>query len=263
MDQLLELKNCDLRYSDKGKGNTVVLLHGYLESIETFANFADKLAKLARVITVDLPGHGKSKLKVESCSIDEMADAVDALIVHLKLPKINIVGHSMGAYVALAYADKYVHKLQSFCLFHSSPNADTDEKKENRKREIDLILDGKKELICKASIPNTFSRNNLIKFAPEIERITKIACQTSDHGIVAALEAMMNRPDRNPILKALDIPKISIIGKEDNFIPFEMALKIAENNGMTPIVLENAGHMGFLEQEQECLHEILKTIIAC
>ncbi len=263
MDQFLQLKDYDLRYRDKGKGNTVVLLHGYLESIETFANFANDLSRLARVITVDLPGHGMSNLKVKSCSIDEMADAVDALAVHLKLKKINIIGHSMGGYVALAYADKHKHKLQSLCLFHSSPNADTNEKIQNRKREINLILDGKKELICKASIPNTFSNNNLIKFAPEIERITKIACETPDHGIVAALEAMMNRTDRNHILKALDMPKVNIMGKEDNFIPLGVAREIARINDLTPFVLQTSGHMGFIEQRQECLREIFRIIYEC
>lgn len=263
MDQFLQFKNYDLRYRDKGKGNTVVLLHGYLESIETFANFANDLSRLARVITVDLPGHGMSNLKVKSCSIEEMADAIDALAVHLKLKKINIIGHSMGGYVALAYADKYVHKLESFCLFHSSPNADTEEKKENRKREIDLILEGKKELICKSSIPNTFSNKNLKKFAHEIERITKIACETPDHGIVAALAAMMNRPDRNHVLKALDMPKVSMIGKEDNFIPMKLAGEIAKANNLTPFVLQTSGHMGFIEQRQECLREIFRIIYEC
>ena len=105
MDRYLELDNYTLRFRDKGKGNTVVLLHGYLESIETFETFADDLSSLARVITVDLPGHGLSELKTDSCSIDEMAQAVNKLVDHLKIERINIVGHSMGGYVALAYAD--------------------------------------------------------------------------------------------------------------------------------------------------------------
>ena len=251
MDQYLELENCTLRYRDKGKGNTVVLLHGYLESIETFETFANDLSRLARVISIDLPGHGLSDLKAENCSIDEMAISVDRLAEHLKLEKINIVGHSMGGYVALAYADLFTNKLESFCLFHSTPNPDTEEKKANRKREIELVKQGKKELICKTNIPNTFSNNNQKKFAHEIERVTQIACNTQENGIIAALEAMMNRPDRNHVVKALDMPKVSIIGKMDNFIPFEVAGEIAKNNNLTPFVLKTSGHMGFIEQRQE------------
>lgn len=263
MDQFLQLKNYNLRYRDKGKGNTVLLLHGYLESLETFENFANDLSSLARVITLDLPGHGLSDLKIKSCSVEDMAEAVNELAIHLQLKKINIVGHSMGGYVALAFADRYKEKLASFCLFHSSPNADTEEKKTNRKREIELIIQGKKELICKANIPNTFSNKNLDKFAHEIERITQIACKTRDQGIIVALEAMMNRPDRNHILKALDMPKVTIMGKEDNFIPLNVAREIARANDLTPFVLETSGHMGFIEQRQESLREIFRIIDEC
>lgn len=263
MDKTLELKKYTLRYRDKGKGNTVVLLHGYLESIETFENFANDLSRLARVITVDLPGHGLSELKTEKISIEGMANAVNELAEHLELKKINIIGHSMGGYVALAYADKFIHKLESFCLFHSSPKADTDEKKVNRKREIEFIKQGKKELICKANIPNTFANNNQKKFAHEVERVTKIACNTSEKGIIAALEAMMNRPDRSHVIKKLDMPKVSMMGKLDNFIPFKLAGEIAKENNLTPFILQTSGHMGFIEQRQECLREIFRIIYEC
>lgn len=263
MDQYLKLKNYNLRYRDKGKGNTVLLLHGYLESLETFEPFANDLSKLARVITLDLPGHGLSELKIRTFSMEDMAEAVNKLAEHLQLKKINIIGHSMGGYVALAYAEKYKNTLASFSLFHSSPNADTEEKKANRKREIELIIQGKKELICKTNIPNTFSNKNLDKFAPEIEHVTQIACKTPNKGIIVALEAMMNRPDRNHVLKALDIPKISVMGKEDNFIPLNVAQEIAKINKLTPFVLENSGHMGFIEQRQECLREIFRLIYEC
>lgn len=263
MDQFLPLKNYNLRYRDQGKGKTVLLLHGYLESLETFETFANDLSKLARVITIDLPGHGSSELKVKSCSVENMDEAVNELVTHLQVEKINLIGHSMGGYVALAFADKYKEKLDSFCLFHSSPNADTEEKKANRKREIELINQNKKEIICKTSIPNTFSNNNLDKFATEIEQITKIACKTSDKGIIVALEAMMNRPDRNHVLKALDIPKVSIMGQEDNFIPLSVAKEIAKANDLNPFILENSGHMGFIEQRQESLREIFRLVYQC
>jgi len=263
MDQYLQFEDYNLRYRDKGKGNTVILLHGYLESLETFETFANDLSRLARVITLDLPGHGLSELKKDTCSVEDMAEAVNDLAKHLKLDKINLFGHSMGGYVALAYADKYVDKLESFCLFHSTPNADTEEKKVNRLREIDLIRQGKKELICKTNIPNTFSNKNQGKFAHEIERITQIALKTPEKGIIAALEAMMNRSDRNHVLKALDMPKVSIIGKKDNFIPMSVAGKIAQENELTPFILQTSGHMGFIEQRQECLREIFRIVYEC
>jgi pimeloyl-ACP methyl ester carboxylesterase len=263
MDQFVQVNKCKLRYRDEGKGKVILLLHGYLESLETWETFAHDLSRLARVITLDLPGHGLSALREDSCSLEEMAEAVNELSNHLNLQKINLVGHSMGGYVALAYADKYINKLESFCLFHSSPNADTDDKKANRQREIELIRQGKKELICKNNIPKTFSNKNQTQFAHEIKRITDIACRTPDKGIIAALEAMINRPDRNDVLKSLNLPKLSIMGKEDNFIPLAVAKEIARKNNLTPFVLENSGHMGFIEQAKECLQEIFRITYEC
>lgn len=260
MDQFVQLSNYKLRYRDKGQGKVILLLHGYLESLETFETFANDLSRLARVITLDLPGHGLSEFIKNTCNIEEMADAVNELTDHLQLQKINLAGHSMGGYVALAYADKFSNKLESFCLFHSSPNADTEDKKANRQREIELVKQGKKELICKSNIPKTFSNKNQTKYAHEIERVTEIACKTPDKGIIAALEAMMNRPDRNDILKSLNMPKVSIMGKEDNFIPLPVAREIARINDLTPFVLQTSGHMGFIEQRQECLREIFRMI---
>jgi len=161
-----------IRYSDQGAGSVCVLLHGYLESIDTFDAITSELSKRARVICIDLPGHGKSVFKQENVSIDDMADAVNTVIQHLNVDNVHMLGHSMGGYVALAYADKYADKLASFSFLHSTANADSEEKRANRVREIELIRKDKKELICGTAVPNTFSKKNQKAFAEEIEELT-------------------------------------------------------------------------------------------
>ncbi len=260
MIHYLETKISNLRYSDQGDGEVLVLLHGYLEAIETFDAFAKDLATKVRVICIDLPGHGKSTIKTKNCSIEEMAEAVLALILELKLDKVHLFGHSMGGYVALAFADKYPEYLASLSLLHSTANPDTNEKKENRKREIDFIKRGEKDLICNTAVPNTFSKRNQNLFSKEIVGMVQIASETSDDGVVVALNAMMNRPDRNEMLKALQIPKYSFVGKEDNFIPFEKGIEWANANGMNPIVFENSGHMSFIEEKEKCVEAVIKIM---
>jgi predicted alpha/beta hydrolase family esterase len=125
------------------------------------------------------------------------------------------------------------------------------------------VKQGKKEIICKTSIPNTFANRNLKKFAHEVERVTQIACKTKEEGMVAALESMMTRKDQNEMLRQLKVPKVSIIGKEDNFIPYETALGIAERTGMETCILETSGHMGFIEQRQESLKEVFRLLYEC
>ncbi len=256
MIHYLETKISNLRYSDQGEGEVLILLHGYLEAIETFDAFAKDLATNRRVICIDLPGHGNSTVKLKNIGVEEMAETLLALIIELKLDKVHLMGHSMGGYVALAFADKYAERLASFSFLHSTANADTEEKRANRNREIEFIRKGKKELICSTAIPNTFSKYNQESFADEINALIKIASNTKDEGIITALNAMMNRPDRNKILKALQVPRYSFIGKEDNFIPFEKGIEWANVNGMNPIVFEKSGHMSFIEEKDACVDAV-------
>lgn len=260
MIQKLTHNDTSIRFSEQGEGKPVVLLHGYLESLEVYESFAKDLSNKVRVICIDLPGHGESDLVDGACSMEIMGDAVNRVIEHLKLEKIHLFGHSMGGYAALAFAHQHPEKLDSFSLLHSTPNPDTEEKQKNRLREIELVKQGKRKIICKTSIPNTFATGNLEKFAHEVERVVGIACRTKPEGIIAALEAMMARPDRNEFLTNLQVPKYSIIGKEDNFIPYETALEIARRNGLIPLILESSGHMGFIEQGQKCAEFILQIL---
>lgn len=261
MIHYLESDSSKLRYSDQGTGEILIILHGYLEAIETFKKFAQDLSVHSRVVCIDLPGHGESTIKIDHVGMNTMADAVHAVIFGLGLGKVHLIGHSMGGYVALAFADKYADKLMSFTLLHSTANADTNEKRANRKKEIEFIKKGKKDLICSMAVPNTFSKRNQVSFKSEIEELTEVASKTPDDGIVVALNAMMNRSDKNEVLHSLKVPKYSFIGKEDNYIPFDKGMAWANDNGMKAFVFEHSGHMSFVEEREKCV-EAIKEIIS-
>jgi len=255
--QFITHNGASIHFNVQGEGKNVILLHGYLESMQIFDDFALKMSQVARVVTIDLPGHGLSDLIKSSPSLDSMAEAIKNVADHLNMTQLYLMGHSMGGYVTLAFAEKYPQMLQGLALLHSTPNPDTPEKQKNRQREMDLIRKGKKEIICKSSIPNTFANTNRELFAQKIQQITNTACKTPDEGIIAALESMMNRPDQNEMLSKLEAKKISLIGKQDNFIPWESALETCNKTNMHPILLESSGHMGFIEEPNECLQQII------
>lgn len=256
--QFITCNEASIHFKVQGQGKNVILLHGYLESMQIFDHFAFKMSQVARVVTIDLPGHGLSDLIQPSSSLESITAAIKCVADHLNMTQLYIMGHSMGGYVTLAFAEKYPQMVEGLALLHSSPNPDTHEKQKNRQREMDLIRQGKKEIICKSSIPNTFANTNRELFAQKIQQITNTACKTPDEGIIAALQSMMNRPDRNEILTNLEAKKISVIGKQDNFIPWESALETCNKTKMHPILLESSGHMGFIEQSTECLQQIIE-----
>lgn len=246
---------------DTGEGDAIVLLHGYLESLEIWEGFMDDLAKEYRVIAVDLPGHGESGILCKVNTMTVIADAVKHVLDYLDIHRAVIVGHSMGGYATLAFAEIYPEITLGFVLFHSHGLPDTEEKKANRNREIELVKAGKKDQIINTNIPRAFADDNLVKFAAGIEFARGIASSTTNEGIICALEGMKNRPDRRRVLKESVVPVMIVAGRKDNYIPFEVAeahFSLAPKTYV--LILEKSGHMGFIEEKENSLQGLLKFL---
>lgn len=256
MTRKIKFNNTDISYNISGQGKTIILLHGYLESKEIWNDFAEELAENFQVIVPDLPGHGESGLINGSLLVEKMAESVKYILNKENVSKCMLVGHSMGGYAALAFLEFYPELLNGFCLFHSSPYADTEEKKQNRDREINIIRQGKKAQVYTAHFPNTFAKENVEKYQTEINKCNEVAKNMQDMGIITALEAMKARPDRSEILKATKVPVQYIIGEKDNFVPMEILNKLQLPDNSEVVVLENSGHMGFIEEKENALKAI-------
>ena len=248
----IDFENSEIRYSDRGAGTPVVLLHGYLESLEIWNGFAGLLEDRFRVICPDLPGHGKSGVHGDVHSMDLLAKGVLAVIDNSEIDKCFIVGHSMGGYSGLAFLEHFPERVSGLCLLHSHPFPDTKKTMNNRCREIVLVNQGKKELISKLNIPRAFANSNLERLKREVDRATEIAVATPNDGIIACLMGMMERPSRTKLLREAAIPVQLIAGMHDNYIPFEEVANKVELpvNGQF-VALENSGHIGFIEEPEK------------
>jgi pimeloyl-ACP methyl ester carboxylesterase len=250
-----------IHYNDFGKGETLILLHGYLETSEIWQSFAEKLAASFRVITVDLPGHGSSDSYGATHTMDFMAEAVRELIDTAGLTKVFLTGHSLGGYVTLAFADLYPELLRGYCLFHSQPFPDTPETIEKRLREIALVEQGKKEMFYPENIARMFAAQNLENFPEAVHYSTDLASRLSDTGIIAALNGMMVRPSRLSVMENGKVPLLWILGALDNYIPciaMQKRVKLPANARL--IVLSSSGHMGFIEEEEESVKSLSNFI---
>jgi len=252
MSNFLTIHNKKIHYIDIGQGDPIVLLHGYLESLAIWEKFANQLSHKFRIIAFDIPGHGKSEALAEKHSMEMLADCVYDALKLLKINQCLMIGHSMGGYITLMFHHLYPELLSGFSLFHSHPFADTEETRKNRMREIDLVINGKKDILAKVNIPNAFAQKNLVDLKDEVDKSKAIAIQTSDKGIIANLHAMMNRPDFSDELGKTSKPFLLIAGKHDNYIPFDTMIpriKLPKNTSLC--FLENSGHMGFIEEKEK------------
>jgi pimeloyl-ACP methyl ester carboxylesterase len=255
----LSFKDGKIHYTDSGKGDVIVLLHGYLESEEIWRNYAFKLSSNFRVIAIDLPGHGQSDVFSDIHTMEFMALAVKELLVSSGISKVFMVGHSMGGYVSLAFLESFPEYLSGYCLFHSHPLADAPETIEKRINDISIILAGKKDLLISDSISRMYSSSNLDKFDNELQLSNLIASRIPAAGIAAALGGMMSRPSRIDIVEKGKVPFLWILGALDNYINCEMIqqkIKLPPNAQV--VILKNSGHMGFIEEEELSLEVIIQ-----
>jgi pimeloyl-ACP methyl ester carboxylesterase len=247
--------NSDLKisYSTEGKGTPILLIHGYLETSNIWYDFSKELSKDFTVISVDLPGYGESELYEEPFTMCKYAESVKSVLENESIEKAFIVGHSMGGYVALAFAENYPEKLNALCLFHSNPFSDSDEKKIMRDKSIIDVEAGKKEQIIKNHVPNIFNPENVKKFSKEIEDNLLDAMKISEAGIIASLKTMRDRNNRQNILKNLKVPYLHVHGKKDIFISDEVVNKIDFPSIYEFVTLENSGHAGFVEEKENSI----------
>lgn len=250
-----------IHFSDSGSGTPIVLMHGYLESSEVWNGFAEKLASGFRVISVDLPGHGLSDVYGEVHGMEFMATGIKELIDYLDIKKVFLTGHSLGGYVTMAFLELFPDNLNGYCLFHSQPFSDPPAVIEKRKREIEIVKMGKKNLMYPDNVIRMFAPSNLEKFAGPLQRSKDIASRLPGDGIIAVLNGMMLRPSRLSFMEDGEIPCLWILGLMDSYIPCELIqtkVKLPSNGRV--VVLENSGHMGFIEEEERSL-EVIREFV--
>ena len=254
MNQIL-YKNTKISYSDTGKGNAVVLLHGFLENQTMWQDLVPELSKKHRVITLDLLGHGETECLGYIHSMEDNADVVQAVLSKLRIRKAVFVGHSMGGYVALAFAELYPEKIRGLVLQNSTSKADSEERKENRDRAIKAVKKDYTTFI-RLSITNLFSPDNRELLVDEIEKVKIEALKTPLQGVVASLEGMKIRKDREVLLHLTPYPKMLILGKKDPVLIYETTLEQIEDTAVKLVTFPD-GHMSHIENRDELLKVLL------
>jgi len=259
--QQITYKNISINFSDEGKGKVIVLLHGFLENSNMWQYLQPELAKEFRVICIDLLGHGKTDSIGYIHTMEDMADAVYDVLQNLNIENVVLIGHSMGGYVSLAFADLYPDMVKGLVLMNSTSYADSDERKANRDRAIKAVKQNYIAAIS-MSIANLFSEENREKLTDEIAWARKEALLTPLQGIVAAQEGMKVREDRERLLHNTSFHKLLILGKKDPVLNYEENKLQVEGTKVNLVTFPD-GHMSHLENKKELeqvLLDFLKTI---
>ncbi|MFO8054428.1 MAG: alpha/beta fold hydrolase [Bacteroidales bacterium] len=254
---------CSLHYRIKGAGPAIVLLHGFMESMEMWNPFLPSLTQDFTVVMPDLPGHGRSECYNEEHSMEFMAEEVKKVLEKENIKKCTLIGHSMGGYVAMAFGRNYPEFLNGIVLFHSHPDADTPEGRKNRERIVQLVKKDKTGFI-RNFIPSLYYNPFRKDLKDKIEDQKKIAGAMKPEGIIAALKGMKSRKSTTDVIQNTQLPILFIIGKQDSRTDLNRMLQLVGMPAHSEsLILEHAGHMGFFEAEYETLSTLHYFSLKC
>jgi len=263
MDKYLDHRGSSIHYRISGSGKNVVLIHGFGEDGSVWKRQAEYLKDQFHLIIPDLPGSGTSQL-IGNISIEGMADVVNSILDNENISDCTVIGHSMGGYITLAFAEKYSSVLNGFGLFHSTSYADNDERKATRRKSIEFIKQHGAFEFLKNITPNLFSPGSNQKLKKEINEFISGLNYFTPEALITYYEAMINRPERNFVLEQSGVPVLFVIGRYDSIMPMDDLLKQSHLPSKAFIhILQESGHMGMIEETDKSntvLENFLKSV---
>ncbi|OIQ41351.1 MAG: alpha/beta hydrolase [Bacteroidetes bacterium MedPE-SWsnd-G1] len=256
MSHFFEYKNIQVHYKSTGRGPAILLLHGFLENLGMWEFLIPKISKKNKVISIDLLGHGKTGNLGYVHTMEDHAKLIRELVKSLNIRKATLIGHSMGGYVVLAFADLYPKNTKGFCLLNSTALTDSSAKKVSRDRAIKAVKENHKTFI-RVSIPMLFSEHNRSHLKKQIKEVTSQALKTSKQGIIASLEGMKVREERVELLQNDSFKKMLILGVNDTVLDITKHKNQVENTSTQFIELRH-GHMSHIEATKDVVNALSK-----
>jgi len=248
-----------IHFSEKGKGNSVVFIHGFCEIGAMWDDIASALASDFHVFYPDLPGFGKTPIASNHVTLEETAVQLEEWMEEQKIENPVVIGHSLGGYVALAILELMGNRIKGIGLIHSTAFDDDEEKKHSRNKAIAFIKKQGVDKFVTAFVPQLFTASTRAQFEKEIGLAVTQSKESSLVGLIAYSEAMRDRKSRLTILEDYTGPKLLIAGTKDGVVKIE-ASRLQKEAFTAYYELEGVGHMGQVERKEEVI-KILSEFI--
>jgi 3-oxoadipate enol-lactonase len=244
--ETIEVNGIRLAYERRGKGASMVLLHGFPLDHHLWDEVAPLLEDQFDLILPDLRGFGGSSTVDSFYSMEDYASDVAALLDHLGIPKAAIVGHSMGGYVALAFARLFPDRVSGLGLVSSQVLDDAPERKEGRYKSAAEVSDKGIASVVETMAPKFTSDARLQEYA----RTSMEKQQPAAY--IGALKAMAERVDSTPLLSTINYPVVLIHGDADSLIPVDRAREVKASFPQSHFVeIRGAGHIPMMEAKEQ------------
>jgi pimeloyl-ACP methyl ester carboxylesterase len=242
----------------------ILLLHGFGEDHGIWQSQITFLSKYFRVIAPNLPGVHCKPLNIHPTHAPNLVNYVEVMheLMHsLHIDKYYVLGHSMGGYIGLAFADYYVNHVIGLGLIHSTTFEDSVAKKESRLKVAEFIEEHGTRKFLETSTQNLFGNAFKQAHPDKVQDVMDSVSDLSREAMIQFVMAMRNRKAYTHLLTQQRIPVWMIVGEQDIAVPIEDSLQqtqlLPPNNVM---ILENVGHMGMLEASEQVNSALLRFI---
>lgn len=203
-----------------------------------------------------------SKPDVAQCTnlitIEAYADEIKKRLKVEGIQQVILVGHSMGGYIALAFAEKYPEQMAGLVLYHSTAVADDENRQEVRRQAIEGLQKQGSAPFIQKQLPKMVAPN----YPPEkTEQLVERYQNLPADALIAGLKAMAARPDRTHVLRNALYPVLLVLGDQDQLIPLEKIAHLTDlSDRISVAIIERAGHLSMVEQPQQSV-QVLRNYL--
>jgi pimeloyl-ACP methyl ester carboxylesterase len=249
-DSRITMGERPMRYLHAGSGWPVLLLHAFPFSAEMWREQLERVPEGWQFIAPDLRGFGPeaSSSLPAGLTLDDMAADVVGLLDALEIERAVIGGLSMGGYVTFALFRAAPERFSGMILADTRPQADTPAGRDGRLEMIALAQTGGPAAVAGAMLPKLLGSTTRSRRPALMARVREMIERERVDGIVAALEAMLARPDSTTDLPRISCPALVMAGDEDAITPVADAELMQNHIARSRlVVLPEAGHLSNLE----------------
>lgn len=238
-----------MAYTDEGAGTPLLFVHGFPLSRGAWSKQVAGFKAGYRVIAPDLRGLGESEATLGPVPMSRFAEDLYALMQHLGTGPVILAGHSMGGYVALAFAKAFPLSLRGLVLVGTKAGADTSEGAAARRATAEKVRAEGSAVVVDAMAPKMLSASNTD--AAMAAAVHGLMAPSKPEGVIAALLGMALRPDAGNWLGAIRVPTLVITGSDDTIIPPSESEALAKAIPEAQLkLIPQAGHLVAFEQAE-------------
>jgi pimeloyl-ACP methyl ester carboxylesterase len=231
-----------MAYKDEGKGPALLFIHGFPLNRESWSKQVDGLSASHRVIVPDLSGFGASEAGPGMTSMKGFAEDLFSLCQQLQTGPVVVVGHSMGGYIALAFAKAYPMFLSGLVLVSTKAGADSPEAAQTRRETAKKVQAEGIGSVVEAMAPKMLAATNSDQHMAQA--VLDIMWSASPKGVENALLGMAARPDEREHLQGIQVPTLVVTGADDTIVPPQESVTMADAiPDAHLVVIPHAGHL--------------------